>query len=458
MKKLFINTALVLISLHLFAQAQTFDIASFVAPAGWQRLDSNGVVGFFDTKTNNGITTFCQILLYPSHASSGNAAKDFNSEWAKRVVKKTGTKNKPTVLTQKTPDGWTVVRGYSNITQKQMAYTIMLISMSGFGKQMSALVNIAGENYKTDVTAFFEKFQLSSGGAVQNNSNNTQSNLTGSASLANYVYTAPPGWTTTNYPDGIVLTSPVSNTGEKCNLTLWSMRQPGSSLQNDSEKIFAEVFSSFDLKNSSTPPYLTRGTSSQGWDYFITRKSIALRGGDFQTMFGFVFVAKLRDQLAVISGISKDPLVSSCFGLQLNDVWPQFFYSLQFRNWNSTKENSLAKMLPAVWITATATASDRFAFAPNGRFAGAAASQRYASVSSTEMLRITDAYFGNGAYVLNGNAIQLIYDSEKNNPESGMLRVEQESRDGGRTWTNKLYLSRKSVVDGSLYEVYYDKQ
>lgn len=466
MKTIFLNTIALFLSLSLLGQTERFDIASFVAPAGWQRLDSNGIVGFFDSKTNNGMTTFCQILLYPSHASSGNATKDFNAEWTNRVVKKTGTKKKPNVLTEKTPDGWTVVRGYSNITQKQMTYTAMLVSMSGFGKQMSTLVNIAGENYKPDVNAFFEKFQLSASGVVQNNpgnitsnnSNNTLPNLTGVATLANYVYKAPPGWTVMQRADATALISPASNTGETCNMVLWPMRQAGNTLQEDAEKIFAELFNGFDLKNGRTQPYLTRGTSAQGWDYLITRKSIAPHSGDFETKFAFVMVAKLGAQLAVISGLSKDPLISSCFGLLVTDVWPQFFYSLQFRNWNSTTENSLTKKIAGVWVTATGTASDRFAFTPNGRFAGAAAAQRYARLSSTEILRITDAYFGDGSYIIKGNSIELIYDSEKNNPEKGMLRIEQESRDGGRTWINKLFLTRKSVVDGSSYEVNYDKQ
>src|SRR5258705_6656799 len=57
--------------------------------------------------------------------------------------------------------------------------------------------------------------------------------------LDNYVYTAPSGWTTARYPDGIVLSS---NNGESCRLTLWPMRSTGSNLANDASRLFADVF------------------------------------------------------------------------------------------------------------------------------------------------------------------------------------------------------------------------
>ena len=170
-------------------------------------------------------------------------------------------------------------------------------------------------------------------------------------------------------------------------------------------------------------------------------------------------MAKLGKEVAVISGVSKDPLVSSCFGLQLTDVWPGFFYSLSFKNWStSTDPALLQKPLAGVWIAGTATAGDRFAFAANGRYAGAAASQKYYSVNSTEMLTVTDAYFGDGSYTILGHQIILKSDGNPKNSESGLFRIESESYDGGRTWRNKLYLLRKSVVDGAEYELGYDKQ
>lgn len=278
------------------------------------------------------------------------------------------------------------------------------------------------------------------------------------AGLADYVYTCPAGWATTNYPDGIVLSPPISNTGEKCTLTLWPMRKPGASLASDAVQAFREIFKAFVPKTSqyATRNSIIRGVSARGWEYFIIKNAIQPPSGNFQVVWGWVFVAGLGDRIAIISGISKDPLVSACFGLNLTDVWPKFFYSLQFRSWNgSLPPQQMMKKMAGVWIAATATAGDRWVFAPNGRYASASAAQRYVATTTNEVLTITDAYFGDGSYALSGAGILLTPDNDKTNPKKGWFRLEQESYDNGNTWTDKLYLLRASVVDGREYELAY---
>jgi len=279
-----------------------------------------------------------------------------------------------------------------------------------------------------------------------------------SGNLAAYIYTCPPGWTPTQYSDGIVMAPPISNTGEKCTLTLWPMRKPSGNLVADAVQAFKEIFSAFVPRNSeyATRNAIIRGVSAQGWEYFMIKNAIQPPSGNFQIVYGFVFVANLGNRLALVSGISKDPLVSACFGLNLTDVWPKFFYSLQFRGWNPTlSSQQLMNRMAGVWIAATATAADRWVFAPNGRYASAAAAQRYVSTSYNEILSVTDAYFGNGAFALNGASILLTEDNDRSNPKKGFVRLEQESYDNGNTWTDKLYLLRTSIVDGKEFELAY---
>ena len=446
----------------LNAQKETFDIATFTRPKGWQRLDTNGVTLLYHSKTNNGSTDFCQIFLFPSRDANDDAAKNFQDEWANHIMRATGTTTTPQTQTNKTPDGWTAVSGRADVSQKGTSYTCMLTTVTGYKKEMSFVVNVAGQEYVDDVRVFFESLDLHEPvvlGQPWNGSDTPPEK--GATTQGNYVYVVPAGWTPKQYPDGgVVMTSPVYGTGEKCTISVLSMRPATSDLQTAANGIFSELFSKDYLAVTTyTSPSMIRGISPQGWEYFITKQGIRPRAGNFSDVFAFVFVAKLDNQLAVIAGISKDPLVSNCFGSNLKDVWPQFFYSLQFKNWRSQQpDKEVMKRMTGVWMAATATAGDRLVFAPNGRFAGASAAQRYYATSSNELLTVTDAYFGDGAYSIKGNQVILIHDSEKNNPEKGFMRVEQESKDGGRTWKDKLYLMRKSVVDGSDYEVNYDKQ
>lgn len=283
------------------------------------------------------------------------------------------------------------------------------------------------------------------------------------ATLGEYVFAIPPGWTASKYPDGVVLMSPTSATNERCVFTLWPMRPAGRDLVADANSIFQDVYKTYEARNQTVrgtpmPPSIVRGTSGQGWDYAIVRRGIAPPGSP-ESRLGFVFVAKLNDRMAVISGVSRDPLVSTCMGELAGNVWPRFFYSLGFKSWNAVDDAAaMRKKVAGVWTIATATAADQFVFAANGRYAGAAAAQQYTRISSTELLTTTQAYFGNGAYSLRGNTITLTPDDQKSRTESGLIRIEEESTDGGRTWVESLYLLRTSVVDGKEYEVRYSKK
>jgi hypothetical protein len=79
-KKFLLITNCLLLNFFAIAQTENFDIASFVAPKGWQRIDTNGVLAFIDSKTSNGLTSFCQIYLFPSYQSSSTPEKNFETE------------------------------------------------------------------------------------------------------------------------------------------------------------------------------------------------------------------------------------------------------------------------------------------------------------------------------------------------------------------------------------------
>jgi len=286
---------------------------------------------------------------------------------------------------------------------------------------------------------------------------------TGLATLDEYVFTAPAGWAAQKLSDAIMLSSPPSETNEKCLLYLMPMRPASANLLQDAYNAFRDVWlHNFVLRNQTPagfafPESIIHGYSGQGWEYVIVRKGIAQPNNPQESRLGFVMVAKLDNRIAVISGLSKDPLVSACMGENRGTTnWPKFFYSLSFKNWQpGDQTQTMRKLLSGEWIAATATAGDKITFAGNGRFANAAAAQQY-HLGTNELITTTQAYFGNGSYTLRGNAITLTQDD--NRVDHGFFRVEQESKDEGRTWADVLYLMRTSSVDGAEYELRFKKQ
>lgn len=466
MKKIIIFGLILVFASRATGQKQSFDIARFVPPSGWQRIDSNGMVMFANSRTINNKISFCQIFLCPSKPSSLSPMENFDREWKDRVVSLQSNLDDPKPQADKPDKGWTPVTGHSNITVgegEKITYTCFLVVATGHGRTMSVIINIAGSDFVNDAQQFLATMDLDPRGAGSSGSGGSGGgsveSASGPSSLSDYIYEVPPGWSPTTYPDGIVLRSPPSNATEPCNITLLPIRVASDNIAADANRVFATVFSTFVGHTEYTQNSMVRGISPQGWEYFIIKRGIVRPGGNYQAWFGFVCVIKLGDRLAAMSGISKDPLVSSCFGTNLRDVWPHFFYSLQFRNWNARpSEASLMKSMAGVWMMATATAGDRWVFAPNGRYASAAAAQRYTATSSSEVLAITDAYFGNGSYSLKGWNIFFTGDNNRSDTKKGWYRLEEESKDEGNTWASKLYILRISDVNGEEYEVGYHRQ
>ena len=71
--------------------------------------------------------------------------------------------------------GWTVVTGHANITQQGLTYTCMLVNASGFGKTMSIMINLAGQDYVASIESFLTNFELNKNSTAMNKSNNKES-------------------------------------------------------------------------------------------------------------------------------------------------------------------------------------------------------------------------------------------------------------------------------------------
>ena len=274
---------------------------------------------------------------------------------------------------------------------------------------------------------------------------------TSAAQTADLVYTLPQGWTTKSYPDGIVHGSPLFSNGERCQISVFPLRASTGNLAVDARKAFRDLFQVDPLQNNAYPfptATLYRGTAAQGWDYVVIRRSIRGRVGDYGTLLGTtVLAAQYGQQVAIVTSTGKDPQVSMCFGALVRDEWPAFFYTLKFRSWPGPVPpvQQVMQRLAGVWTTATGTVADRYTFAPNGRYAGAAAAMTRTRINDAQVLQTTNAYFGDGAYEISGNTITLSADSGRGQPEIRRFRLEQESGDGGATWSDRLCLFRDGV-------------
>lgn len=82
------------------ASQETFDVARFVAPRGWQRQATPGFLSFQATGNRGGQVSSAQIFLFPSEASRGTPLQNFEAAWNKLIVAPIGAIERPRIKTE----------------------------------------------------------------------------------------------------------------------------------------------------------------------------------------------------------------------------------------------------------------------------------------------------------------------------------------------------------------------
>ena len=151
-------TLLVLFNTSLiFAQRQTFDIASFVPPNGWQNETRDYAASY--TTTNNLTQGWCRVTLYKSMLSNGDAMADFNSEWPNLITKSFPDALMPTPEAT-TEDGWTSEAGAAKFQFNGQDAAALLTTITGYGVEMSIVVLMNSEEFMPAVESFLASIDL----------------------------------------------------------------------------------------------------------------------------------------------------------------------------------------------------------------------------------------------------------------------------------------------------------
>ena len=447
---------------HAAGPKESFDIARFVRPRGWQRTQSPGLLTFQVSAARNAQLSSGQIFVFASELSSGAPTENFETAWGKLVVAPIGGIGGPQQLqTEQTPDGWTAITGTADYSREGGVFRAILINATGHGRTLSMVAIVQGQSFLGDVVAFFKDLDLVVPPGPREAASNASTAGAGSArggregeapvpgggdSIGNYLFAAPKGWTRTNYPDGVAYVSPpYPNTGEKCQLTIFPMRPSSGDLLRDATGAFQGLFKSDPMTRYPYPnPSIVKGTSPFGWDYLVLKKEIGGNGYYGETTTGvIVFVARLGSDIALIVGTSMRPLVSQCFGEAFPDQWPAFFHTLRFKNFREkVSDEAMAARFLGAWSSYGGRALIQYTFAKGGRYASGSAIGYTSRVSRDLIETTTYGFGGDGAWSIRGNTVTLTEDKARSSPDVGLFRLEQESEDG-HNWKERLCVLNK---------------
>jgi hypothetical protein len=170
---------------------------------------------------------------------------------------------------------------------------------------------------------------------------------------------------------------------------------------------------------------------------------------------GQVLVISVGKQIIVITGRhERGEMV--CFCRNQYDYWDQFFNSFTVNGITAKKSSDeVSKRIVGTWQSMGGSALTKYIFAANGRYQFIGAYTSTSRISSDMIEMRTSGFTGDGSYSFSGNKLTIT--KAHDNPDVSQYRLEKVNH-GGTGWKDRLYLLSKSVVDGALYEVCYEKQ
>jgi hypothetical protein len=138
--------------------AETFDIATFQPPNGWQKQTKDGVIIFSTSNQQNG--SYAVITIYRSGDSSGNVKSDFEADWQEFILGQLGIKSKPQLEPTTNVEGWEFIAGAAAFENETGKAAVILGTYSGYGRKVSSAAVFNSKDSLPAIEAFIGSIKL----------------------------------------------------------------------------------------------------------------------------------------------------------------------------------------------------------------------------------------------------------------------------------------------------------
>lgn len=140
------------------ATSETFDIATFQPPKGWEKKTSEERVRFSTEDKAGG--TYCRIILFKSLPGPGNSRENFETAW-KTLIKEGGdVAAAPQMFPSNNQEDWALEGGFAPFEISGAKGLALLYTISGYGKMVNVMILTNGQAYAASITAFVESISL----------------------------------------------------------------------------------------------------------------------------------------------------------------------------------------------------------------------------------------------------------------------------------------------------------
>jgi hypothetical protein len=141
------------------AQAvETFDIATFTSPKGWNREVTENSIQF--STEDKATKDACLIVLFKSTPGTGNSRENFDTSWETLVKGTVNVAGAPVMQPSSNSEDWKVEIGSAPFEKERSKGSVVLVTASGYGRMISAMILTNTETYIPAITSFLDSFSF----------------------------------------------------------------------------------------------------------------------------------------------------------------------------------------------------------------------------------------------------------------------------------------------------------
>ena len=145
-------------SLTAFGQkSETFDIITFTAPKGWQKVADQNTVRFGAEDQSGNI---CLITMFKPLPGGPDPKANFDAAWESIAQEVVTVKSKPQMQPSSTENGWVVESGLAQYESDGKKGVALLVTITGDKKMVNILLLMNSDAYQAEVSAFLDSVSL----------------------------------------------------------------------------------------------------------------------------------------------------------------------------------------------------------------------------------------------------------------------------------------------------------
>jgi hypothetical protein len=149
---------MIAVSCKAISQQQTFDIINYTAPKTWKKKPSADALQFTTENASSG--GYCIITLYKSVPGGDDPTVNFNASWDALVKETFSLEAAPEMQPMQEEDGWKALSGYASFEKDGTKGVALLVTTTGFGKAVNALILTNSGEYETVIGEFLGGINL----------------------------------------------------------------------------------------------------------------------------------------------------------------------------------------------------------------------------------------------------------------------------------------------------------